>query len=232
MAKSTEKSFQAPLVHMESNLGWVIAHVPFDVRKAWGAGGRPKVRGEINGFPFRTSLFPTREGTHFILVNKRMQRGAKVAAGIKAKFRIEPDTEARIVTVPAEMKRIFAEERSLARWYEKLSYSMRKWIVDWVTQPKSANARQRRAEQISEQMMAAMEGERELPPLLQVAFARNPQARQGWELMSAVQRRGQLLAIFYYRSPEARARRMEKVLQAAAELAEKKANRKKPAGED
>ena len=232
MAKSTEKSFQAPLVHMESNLGWVIAHVPFDVRKAWGAGGRPKVRGEINGFSFRTSLFPTREGTHFILVNKRMQRGAKVAAGIKAKFRIEPDTEVRIVTVPAEMKRIFAEERSLARWYEKLSYSMRKWIVDWVTQPKSANARQRRAEQVSEQLMATMEAERELPPLLQVAFARNPQARQGWELMSAVQRRGQLLAIFYYRSPEARARRLEKVLQAAAELAEKKANRKKPAGEE
>jgi uncharacterized protein YdeI (YjbR/CyaY-like superfamily) len=77
-----------------------------------------------------------------------------------------------------------------------------------------------------------MEAERELPPILRVAFARDPLAREGWELMSAVQRRGQLIAIFYYRSPEARARRVEKVLQAAAELAEKKANRKKPARED
>jgi len=232
MAKSTEKSFQAPLVHMESNLGWVIAHVPFDVRKAWGAGGRPKVRGEINGFSFRTSLFPTSEGTHFVLVNKRMQRGAKVAAGIKAKFRLELDTEERVAAVPIEMKRIFGEERALGRWFDKMTYSMKKWLADWVTQPKGAEARRRRAEQVSEQLMATMEAERELPPLLQVAFARNPQARQGWELMSAVQRRGQLLAIFYYRSPEARARRLEKVLQAAAELAEKKANRKKPAGEE
>jgi uncharacterized protein YdeI (YjbR/CyaY-like superfamily) len=222
MTKPKEKSFQAPLVRLESGLGWVIVHIPFDARKAWGAGGRPKVRGEINGFPFRTSLFPTKAGGHFLLVNKRMQRGAKVAAGIKAKFRIEPDTEVRVVVVPPEMKKIFAEEKSLGRWYDKLNYSMQKWIIDWVTQPKSKDARQRRAEQVAEQMMATMEGERELPPILQVAFARDPQAREGWEQMSAVQRRGQLLAIFYYRSPEARARRVDKVVQAAAELAEKR----------
>ena len=217
---------------MGSRLSWVIAHVPFDVRETWGAGGRPKVKGEINGFPFRTSLFPTRAGGHFLLVNKGMQRGAQAAAGIKAKFRLELDNEERVVAVPAEMKRIFAEERGLGRWYDKLNYSTRKWIADWVTGVKSADARVRRAEQVAEQLMAAMEAERELPPILRLAFARDPQARQGWELMSAVQRRGQLIAIFYYRSPEARARRVEKVVQAAAELAEKKANRKKTAQED
>jgi len=232
MTKSREKSFQAPLVRMGSRLSWVIAHVPFDVRETWGAGGRPKVKGEINGFPFRTSLFPTRAGGHFLLINKQMQRGAKVAEGTKAKFRLELDTEERVVTVPAEMKRVFAEERALGRWYDKLNYSTRKWIADWVTGVKSAEARVRRAEQVAEQLFSTMEAERELPPILRVAFARDPLAREGWELMSAVQRRGQLIAIFYYRSPEARARRVEKVLQAAAELAEKKANRKKPARED
>jgi len=228
MAKSRAKSFQAPLVRMGSRLSWVIAHVPFDVRETWGAGGRPKVRGEINGFPFRTSLFPTRAGGHFLLVNKGMQRGAKAVAGTVARFRLEPDTEERVVAVPAEMKRIFAEERALGRWFDKLNYSTRKWIADWVTGVKSAEARVRRAEQVAEQLFSTMEAERELPPILRVAFAREPQARQGWELMSATQRRGELLAIFYYRSPEARARRVEKSVQAAVELAEKKARRKKP----
>jgi hypothetical protein len=41
--------------------------------------------------------------------------------------------------------------------------------------------------------------------------------------MSASRRRGQLLAIFYYRSPEARARRLSKIVEEAAALAEKKA---------
>jgi hypothetical protein len=40
--------------------------------------------------------------------------------------------------------------------------------------------------------------------------------------MSPSHRRGQLIAIFYYRSPEARARRLEKVVAEAIALAEKK----------
>ncbi len=66
-----------------------------------------------------------------------------------------------------------------------------------------------------------MEAERELPPLLQVAFARNPVARQGWEQMTRVQRRGHLLGIFYYRTPEGRARRLEKVIEEAVQVAER-----------
>ena len=67
--------------------------------------------------------------------------------------------------------------------------------------------------------------------MLQLAFARNPRAREGWEQMSAVRRRGQLLAIFYYRTPESRARRLSKVIEEAATLAEKKATKSKSKGE-
>lgn len=225
MAKSTAKSFRANLERLRSGLNWVIVRVPFDVKKTWGAGGRPKVKGEINGFAFRTSLFPMRDGGHFLLVNKRMQRGAQTVLGTVARVRLEPDSEERVVAVPVEMKHIFAEERSLGRWFDQLNYSTRKWIADWISGVKSADARVRRAEQVSEQLLATMEAERELPPILQVAFARTPRARQGWEQMSSTQRRGQLLAIFYYRSPEARARRVDKVVQEAAERAEKRAER-------
>jgi len=222
MPKSVAKTFQSVLTQLEGGLGWVVAYVPFDVRQVWNAGGRPKVKGEINGFAFRTSLFPTRDGRHFLLINKQMQRGAKVVSGMKAKICLEPDTEKRSVTVPEQLRLIFGEERSLGKWFGNLSYSIQKWITDWVKAPKSADARTRRAEQVAEQMMAAMEAESETPPILQVAFARNPQAREGWEQMSPIQRRGQLLAIFYYRSPEARARRVEKVLREAAAAAERR----------
>jgi uncharacterized protein YdeI (YjbR/CyaY-like superfamily) len=73
--------------------------------------------------------------------------------------------------------------------------------------------------------MSTMEAERELPPILRLAFDRNPRAREGWEQMSEVRRRGQLLAIFYYRTPESRERRLSKVIDEAAALAEKKAGR-------
>jgi len=59
-----------------------------------------------------------------------------------------------------------------------------------------------------------------LPPILQLAFARDTAARQGWDSMSVARRRGHLMAIFYYRTPEAQARRVEKMLEDARRVAE------------
>ncbi|MGB8475439.1 MAG: YdeI/OmpD-associated family protein [Candidatus Acidiferrum sp.] len=216
------RSFKATLERLRSNLGWVIVWIPFNVHKVWGSRGRLKVRGEINGFAFRTSLFPTRKGEHFLLINKKMQDGSGTIEGSTAEFWLEPDTEARVVAVPAELKRILAEDRSFRRWFDALNYSIRKWLVDWITQPKSAESRVRRAEQVAEQLLSSMEAERELPPALKLAFSRDPRAFEGWNLMTPLHRRGQLIAIFYYRSPDARARRIAKVVEAAIAQAGKK----------
>jgi len=225
MPKTSKKLFRAALERLRSNLGWVIIWIPFNVQKTWGTRGRLRVRGEINGFAFRTSLFPTRKGEHFLLVNKTMQAGGHASEGITAEFFLELDTEERVVVVPAELKRILAEDKTFRRWFEALSYSIRKWICDWLTQPKSAASRVRRAEQVAEQLFSAMEAERELPPVLKLAFTRDPRALEGWNLMSPSHRRGLLIAIFYYRSPDARARRLEKVVDEAIALVEKKSNK-------
>jgi uncharacterized protein YdeI (YjbR/CyaY-like superfamily) len=220
--KPVAKSFKATLERMRSNLGWVIVRIPLDVPKVWGTRGMLKVKGEINGFAFRTSLFPTGKGYHYLLVNKRMQAGAAARPGSVAQFRLEPDTEKRVATVPAELQRIFNEERSLRRWFGQLNYSTRKWITDLVAQVKSAEARVRRAEQVAEQLIATMEAERELPPILKLAFAREPRALAGWQRMSPTHRRGNLLAIFYYRTPEARDRRIAKIIEETLTFAERK----------
>jgi Domain of unknown function (DUF1905)/Bacteriocin-protection, YdeI or OmpD-Associated len=220
--KQSAKLFEATLERLRSNLGWTIVFVPFDVKKLWGSEAKLRVKGEINGFAFRTSLFSTGKGRHFLLVNKRMQAGAHVLVGDAAEFRLEPDLGERVPDVPSELRRLLAEDHALEKWFGKLSYSIRKWLCDQITNVKSAAARSRRAEQIAEQLLSALEAELELPPLLKLAFSREPHALEGWNLMSPIQRRGQLLAIFYYRSPEARDRRIEKVVQMAVEFAERK----------
>ena len=184
------KRFDARLERLRSRLNWIIVRIPFDAAKVWGLRGQIKVKGEINGFAFRTSLFPTREGWHFLLVNKRMQKGARAVEGSVARFQMELDSEKRTVTIPRELKRILSEDRSLRRWYDGLNHSTRSDIAKWITDPKSAEARMRRAEQIAERLLAIMEAERELPPILQVAFARHPRAREGWDRMSVSRRRG------------------------------------------
>lgn len=231
---SAVQRFEARLERLRSRLNWIIVHVPLDAATVWGLRGQIKVKGEINGFAFRTSLFPRRDGSHFLLINKRMQKGAHAYEGSVARFQIELDREERSVAMPIVLKRILTgdlgrEGRAILRWYEGLNHSTRSDIAKWVAEPKTAAARSRRAEQLAERLLNVMEAEQELPPILRVAFARHPEARAGWDLMSPSRRRGHLFGIFYYRTPDARGRRIDKMLEDARVLAEKTSDRKKSA---
>ncbi|MGA2355813.1 MAG: YdeI/OmpD-associated family protein [Terriglobales bacterium] len=224
--------FEGRLERLRPRLSWIVVHVPLDAARVWGLRGLIKVKGEINGFPLRTSLFPKRAGGHFLLINKHMQKEARAYEGSVARFQLEIDRDERSTAMPAELKRVLnaglgKEGRAVLRWYEGLNHSTRNGIAKWIAEPKSEAARVRRAEQTAERLLNVMEAERELPPILQVAFARDPKARKGWDLMSASRRRGHLFGIFYYRTPDARSRRIDKMLDDAGALAGKTSNKKK-----
>jgi len=222
------KTFEAAIERMPGRLNWTIVRIPFDVAKVWGTRGQLKVRGEINGFAFRTSLFATGKGTHILLVNKRMQAGAKTGPGAAAKFRLEPDTEERRIAMPPELLRLLSGERALLRWFGKLNYSTQHDCARWVVEPKSAASRERRAEQIAERLLAVMEAEKDLPPAIRMALLRDPRAMEGWKLMSESRRRGHLMGIFYYREPKTQARRIAKAVEDAFQLAERTAKKRDP----
>src|ERR1022692_1779398 len=214
------QSFEARLERTRSRLNWVVIHIPFDAAKVWGLRGQIRVKGEINGFGFRSTLFPTGADGHILIVNKRMQKAARVRAGSVARFQMEMDRDVLTVIIPEELERILRQNRTLRRWYNQLNPSTRKDIAWWIGDVKTGDARSRRAEQMAERLLAVMEAERELPPLLQVAFAGIPRAREGREAMSAARRSGHVFGLFYYRNPEARGRRVDKMLEDAAALAE------------
>ena len=175
---------------------------------------RLRVKVEVGGEVFRTSLFPdSKHGGHFVLVNKKMQKAAGAGVGAMVDFTIAPDLEQREPTIPPELAKLLKTQKRLAKWYQGLSEPTRWEIAKWIDGVKSAEARQRRTEQIAERLMLTMEGEKELPPVLEVAFRRMPAAREGWEAMTKAQRRSNLMAVFYYQSPEAREKRVRKVVE-------------------
>ena len=206
------KSFRATLEPANNGLGWVIARLPFNSAKLWGSRGQIKIKGELNGFPIASCLFPDGKGGHYLLVNRTMQKGGKVQVGDAARFRMDVDTVKREAVLPPELEAILNEERALKRWYGQLNHATRNYIGKWIVDVKSDEARARRADQIAERLFATMEAERELPPVLKIAFANDPAAEAAWKKLSPSHRRSHLLAIFYYRDPQARARRIAKVL--------------------
>lgn len=222
MNKPTAKTFTAVLEPDGGRLRWVIARVPFDIAKVWPQRRGRRVRGEIEGFPFRTSLFPDPRGAgQVLLVNRKMQAAAKARAGSKVRIRLEPDMEERPALIPTELAAILKNNRELRKWFDALSPSTRREIGKWVDDAKSSGVRQKRAARIAERMMLAMEGEQETPPILRQMFQREPRAMAGWNLLTPTQRRNHLLGIFYYEAIEARNRRAEKAVTDALRAFEK-----------
>ena len=222
MRSANSKTFRAQLEPLRSDrLNWTIARLPFSVEKTWKSRGILKVHVTINGFEYRTSLFPTRKGEHFLLVNKKMQKAARIARGSTATFTIRPDLSPRQIELPRELEEALNEDRALRKWFDRLSYSVRKWLSDLVAEAKSAGTRRKRADRVAEQVMEAMDAEHDLPPMIRLALARHPGAEQAWKEMTPIQRRHGLLAVFYYRSPESRMRRLEKLIEEALMRSEK-----------
>jgi uncharacterized protein YdeI (YjbR/CyaY-like superfamily) len=215
---NAKKHFKATLEPLPGGLRWTIVRLPFDATKAWPKRNRMRVKGTINGIALRTSLFGLGKGGQMLLINKKMQKQAQVGLGGLAEIVLEPDLEERSSPIPAELAKLLKPDKNLRRFYESLSPSARNDIAKNISEPKGAESRTRRAEQLAERMMLAMEGEQTLPPILQVAFRRAPLAAAGWEAMTPVQRRGHLLGIFYYQSPEAREKRAAKAVDEALKL--------------
>ncbi len=207
------KRFRAVL-EKERGLGWTIARVPFDPARAWPKMIRLRVCGEVNGAQFRTSLFADGEG-YYILVNREIQKKARVALGDPVEIALEPDLEPRPPQLPDVLGTLLEEEAGLREWYDGLSESNRREIGKWVLGVKSGEAQMRRAQQMAERLLATMEAEVELPPIVARAFRSRPKAKVGWERMTRTQRRSELMAVFYYQTPEARERRVQKLVEAA-----------------
>lgn len=218
------RTFRATLEQGSLALGWVIARVPFDPAGVWPKMIRLRVRGEINGYPFRSSLLPDPRGGFYLLANRAMQKAAGVHLGDTADFHLEPDLDARTAELPDELAVLLDDEPRLRSWYDSLTEYTRREIGKWITGVKTDASRMKRAEQMAERLLSTMEAEVELPPLIAAALRRNPKARPAWDKLTPLQRRQQLMAVFYYQTPEARQRRVDKIIAMLLENADKHAS--------
>ena len=224
MAKSVAKTFTAVLEPLRNGLGWVVARVPFDIRKTWPERRGFRVRGEIAGFAFRSALRPYAGGGHFLLVNRKMQAAAKATAGSEVRIKLEPDLEERLAVMPPELAHAMKGDRRLRKWFDGLNDYTRRVICALVSEAKSGEARERKAEQMAEWMLLALEGELDPPPILKSAFRRQPLARVGWDAMSPTRRRNHLMGIFHYQGAEARERRAAQAIEDAVAVARRAGN--------
>jgi hypothetical protein len=140
---ATTKRFRAVLEKDTDSSATAIA-IPFDVEKAYGSRGRVPVRGTLNGFAFRSSVFPMGGGCHWLVVNRDMREGAKIKAGEMISVMMERDDEPRVITPPKDFARALAANKAALAAWDKLSYTHRKEYARAIEEAKKPETRERR----------------------------------------------------------------------------------------
>ena len=127
--------------------GGAIFTLPFKESAKFDTRGIVPVVGTLNGYPFRSSIFPTGDGTHYMAVNKQVREGAGIKVGDRVKVSLERDTAPRTVAVPPDFDRALAKSKTVKARFDKLSYTHRKEYVQWIEGAKRPETRARRIEQ-------------------------------------------------------------------------------------
>jgi hypothetical protein len=149
-----KQKFEAKLQGKGPGNAWTFLPIPFDVQRAFGSRARVPVVGTINGFPFRNSLMPEGDGTHSMMVNKDLQKGAGATAGDIVAVVIELDKTPRSVTVPDDLKVLLTKHKSAATAFTGLAYSHKKAFLDWIDSAKKPETRVKRLKEAIEMLAA------------------------------------------------------------------------------
>ena len=123
--------------------GGAFVEVHFDEEKAFGS-KKPKVKAMIEGVEYRGTLVRMGTECHLLLILKSIREQVGKTFGDEIKVTVEADTEERVITVPAELKRAFKSEKEAKAVFEKLSYTHQKEYVTWISEAKKDQTRQNR----------------------------------------------------------------------------------------
>lgn len=145
-------TFDAVLVRPESARASAYLRIPLDIQTAFGKKGQIKVKGSINGHPYRGSAMPEGNGTHFLAVNKAMRDAIGAHAGATVHVVMEPDEAARTVSIPADLQMALEASQHAGARFAALPYSHQKEYVDWIEGAKKAETRLRRLQTVMERL--------------------------------------------------------------------------------
>jgi uncharacterized protein YdeI (YjbR/CyaY-like superfamily) len=202
--------FQVELEHAAGPLrNWTVVYMPFDARSEFGSGGIIRVRGTINGFAFNTSIFPSsQKGRHFLMVNKKMLKGARVSApGEVVEITLEQDAAPNKVSVPAALRSALNANAEARKCFDELPPGSQRYRVEVVTDAKSPAMRERRIKDLVINMAELGRTFKQIPDFMDRALAKSPAAQIKFKALSVSHRREFLIYVLHGKSQATRERR-------------------------
>jgi hypothetical protein len=133
---------------------WTFLILPKDASAKLPTRGMTTVEGVINGHPFRATLEPDGQRSHWLKVDKKVREAAGVDVGDVVRLEIEPAGKEPEPRVPADLRKaLVAAPEARAVWSDITPTARRDWI-HWITSAKQSETRARRIRNACEMLAA------------------------------------------------------------------------------
>jgi hypothetical protein len=135
-------TFETTVAATGNNTG---IEVPPEVIEQLGAGKRPPVLVDVNGYRYRSTA-AVMAGRHMIGISAAVRAATGLAGGDPIRVTLTVADTPREVDVPADFAAALAGAEGIAEFFGKLSNSLQRYHVDTINAAKSDQTRARRIE--------------------------------------------------------------------------------------
>lgn len=148
--------FEARLLRPASpkRASWSFLVLPKSASARLPTRGMTTVEGTLGGSPFRATLEPDGQRSHWLKVPKKLREAAEAAVGDVVTLEIRPAAREVEARVPADLRKAFAASpEARALWSDITPKARMDWI-QWITSAKRAETRARRIENTCDMLLA------------------------------------------------------------------------------
>lgn len=146
-------TFETTLTASGNNTGIVV---PDSVVEHLGAGRRPAVVVDLNGYEYRTTV-AVMGGQYLVGVSAAVRAATGLAGGDAIRVTLTVATSPRTVDVPTDFAAALDANEGSRQFFDALSNSLQRYHVDTINSAKSSDTRQRR---IDKAVALFLEGKR------------------------------------------------------------------------
>jgi len=148
MTRTTSKiRFSAKLLRPTATAkagSWTFLVLPKNASAKLPSRGMTTVEGTINGLPFRATLEPDGQRSHWLKVDRKMRDAVGIAVGDLVTLEISPAKEQLEPNVPSDLRKaLSAAAKARALWSDITPIARRDW-VQWIVSAKQPETRARR----------------------------------------------------------------------------------------
>ena len=135
-------TFETTVTATGNNTGIVV---PDGIIERLGAGRRPAVLVQVNGYEYRSTV-GVMGGRHMLSVSAAVRQATGLTGGDPVRVTVTVADAPREVDVPADLAAALAADDAAAAFFATLANSLQRYHVDTVNAARTAETRQRRIE--------------------------------------------------------------------------------------